>query len=63
MQAYVVVPQNPCYAVTGSDRSFTIGDVPAGKYTLKIWSEKLKAGPREVVVPEAGTVKTSFSLK
>jgi len=63
MEAYVVVLQNPYYAVTGSGGSFTIEDLPAGKYTLAIWSEKLKAEPVQVTVPESGTVETGFNLK
>ena len=63
MEAYVVVLQNPYYAVTGAAGSFTIRNVPAGKYTLEIWSEKLKAEPVTITVPESGSVSTGFSLK
>jgi plastocyanin len=62
MEAYVVVLQNPYYAVTGTDGSFTIHDVPAGKYTLAIWSEKLKAKQVAITVPESGNVKIGFNL-
>lgn len=63
MEAYVVVLQNPYFAVTGSDGSFAIAGVPPGKYTLGIWSEKLKAKPVGITVPKTGTIKVDFSLE
>lgn len=63
MEAYVVVLQNPYFAATGADGAFTISGIPAGKYTLKVWSEKLKAEPAEVTVPGEGTVKIDFKLQ
>ena len=58
-----MVLDNPFFTMTAIDgktqqASFTIKNVPAGKYTLKTWHKKLKlkGGSREVTV-EAG--KTS----
>lgn len=39
MSGYVVVVPTPYFAVTDKDGSFEIKNVPAGKYTLKTWSE------------------------
>lgn len=56
MEAWVVVLQNPHFAKTGLDGSYSIANVPAGKYTLKVWHEKLKFPPQEIEVPAAGEV-------
>ncbi|MBV9462894.1 MAG: hypothetical protein JO317_01580, partial [Verrucomicrobiae bacterium] len=41
MNAYVAVLENPWFAVTGDDGSFTISNVPPGNYTLVAWQESL----------------------
>ncbi len=53
MEGYVVVLDTPYFAVTDKAGTFEIKDVPAGKYTLTTWSEKLKSVKQEVTV-EAG---------
>ncbi len=39
MSAYVHVTNHPYYAVTAADGSFELGDVPPGKYTIRMWHE------------------------
>ncbi len=39
MSAYVFVINHPYYAVTDENGAFTWTDVPAGKYTVKMWHE------------------------
>jgi plastocyanin len=51
MVAYVHVMANRYYAQPGSDGSFTIDNVPAGRYRLHVWHERI---PTEVV-QDAGT--------
>jgi plastocyanin len=63
MEAYIVVLETPYYAVSVKDGSYVIKDVPAGKYTLKIWHEKLKGESVSVEVPEKGEVVVNFELK
>jgi plastocyanin len=48
MLGWVYVVDNPYYAVTGEDGSFTIGDVPGGDYTLIATHEF--TGPVEIPV-------------
>ena len=48
MLAWAYVADNPYYAVTGKDGTFTIKDVPPGSYTLVAWQEF--TGPVEVPV-------------
>ena len=62
MEAFVVVCETPYYAVTSPDGSYEIKNVPAGKYTLKIWHEKDKGQPVAVEVPEKGDAKIDFEL-
>ncbi len=62
MEGYVVVVETPYYGVSEQDGSYTIGNVPAGKYTLKIWHEKLKGKDVAVEVPEKGNVTVDFDI-
>jgi plastocyanin len=55
MLGWVYVVDNPYYAVTGEDGSFSIGDVPPGDYTLIATHEF--TGPMEIPV----TVKSGES--
>jgi plastocyanin len=57
MEAYVVVLDTPYFAKTDRSGAFEIKDVPAGKYKLVAWSEKLKRSEQEVTV-EAGKPAT-----
>ncbi len=46
MVAYVLVMENRYYAQPGNDGSFAIENVPAGRYRLHVWHERI---PTEVV--------------
>ncbi|OGU72627.1 MAG: hypothetical protein A3H45_08570 [Ignavibacteria bacterium RIFCSPLOWO2_02_FULL_55_14] len=63
MEAYIVVLDNPYFAVSAKDGSYEITNVPAGKYTLKIWHERLKSQSVEVQVPETGDVVVDFEIR
>jgi len=63
MEAYIVVLETPYFAVSAKDGAYVIKDVPAGKYTLRIWHEKLKGQEVSVEVPEKGDVTVDFQLK
>jgi plastocyanin len=57
MEAFIVVLNTPYFAVTDKEGHFAIKGVPAGKYTLVAWSEKLKKAEQAVTV-EAGKPAT-----
>lgn len=63
MEAYVIVLQNPYYAVTDKEGNYSIKNVPPGKYKIKIWNEKLKASDQEIIVPASGKLEVNFQLK
>ena len=54
MSGYVVVVATPYFAVTDKDGNYEIKNVPAGKYTLKTWSEDGKPTTQSVDVTESG---------
>jgi plastocyanin len=62
MEGYVLAVETPYFAVSEKDGSYTIKDVPPGKYTLKIWHEKLKGQDVSVEVPEKGNATVDFDI-
>jgi len=63
MEAYIVVVGTPYFGVSAKDGSYSMKDVPAGKYTLTIWHEKLKGEPQEISVPASGDTEANFELR
>jgi plastocyanin len=55
MSAWVAVLDHPYFCVTAADGGFVIPNVPAGKYTLVAWQEKLPSEEQPVAVA-AGAV-------
>ena len=55
MSGYVVVVPTPYLAVTDKEGNFEIKNIPAGKYTLKTWSEDGKPTTQAVDVSAATT--------
>lgn len=62
MEAFVAVLPTPYFAVSDSSGGYSIPDVPAGKYTVKIWHESLKGKEMEVMVPAKGEVTADFQI-
>lgn len=62
MEGYIVVVETPYFGVSTKDGTYSIKDVPAGKYTLKIWHEKLKGKDVAVEVPATGAVTVDFDI-
>ena len=63
MTAFILIVQNPYFARVNSDGSFSITNVPEGKYNVKLWSERLKAEDRQVEVKAGGQATVAFELK
>lgn len=62
MSAWVLIRQNPYFSITDKDGHFEIDDVPAGKYTLAVWNERLSAQPQAITVIEGEITEVSFTL-
>ncbi|MBI1908849.1 MAG: carboxypeptidase regulatory-like domain-containing protein [Deltaproteobacteria bacterium] len=62
MTAWVVGNENPFFAATGETGEFTIGNLPAGTYTLEAWHEKYGIQTKDLTVAEGQTVDASFTF-
>jgi plastocyanin len=62
MSAFIVVLDNPYFAVTDAEGKFSIPNVPPGTYTLKTWSEKQGETTKQVTVAAGGTVALHLDL-
>src|SRR5215471_56790 len=63
MQGQVVVVDNPYYAVTDENGKFSIPDLPAGKYQVKIWHEYLGEQTKEITVAAKMDTALNMDLK
>lgn len=54
MTGFIIVRDNPWFAQPGADGSFTIADVPPGRYTLKVWHERAGDAEQRITVPSGG---------
>jgi len=61
MSAYICVVDNPYYAVSGKDGSFSIKGLPDGEYTIAAWHEKL--GEKTAKVTVKGATVTGFTFE
>lgn len=62
MEAFVLVLSNHAFAAPGSDGSFELPDLPAGRYELRVWHPDLQEIARTVQVPEQGEVRLELSF-
>ncbi len=62
MLGWVQVVDNPYFAQTGADGTFSITDVPPGDYTLVVWQEWLGEKEMQVSVSPGGTVELDVEL-
>jgi plastocyanin len=63
MHALIGVTDNPYYAVTGADGSFTIANLPPGEYTIEAVHEKLGVQDQKITVPAKGAGVADFTFK
>jgi plastocyanin len=62
MEAYVVVLQNPYFAVTNSEGHYRIENVPPGAYSLGVWAAKGKAPVKPVTVDATKPAQVDFAI-
>ncbi len=63
MNAWVIVQDNPYYAVTDKNGGFQIENVPPGTYTVQVWQESLGNAKQEVAVKSGEETKADFGLE
>ncbi len=54
MHAFIGVVDNPYFAVTGTDGTFELKNVPPGDYTIEAWQEELGVQEQHVTVAPSG---------
>jgi plastocyanin len=62
MEGYVVVLQNPYFAVTSADGHYKIENVPPGNYSLGVWHSKVKGQPKAVTADASKPAVVDFAL-
>ena len=62
MEGYVIVLQNPLFAVTGSDGHYKIDNVPAGAVSVAVWHPKGKAQPKPATIDVSKPAVVDFVL-
>ncbi|MGQ3685005.1 MAG: hypothetical protein ACUBOA_08410 [Candidatus Loosdrechtia sp.] len=62
MLAYILVLQNPYFAMIDNDGRFSITNVPAGTYIIKLWNERRKAEDQQIRVITGPPVRVEFTL-
>lgn len=63
MHAFIFVAKTPYYAVVAEDGTYTITDIPAGKYKIKAWHGTLGEQKGKAVVTAGGTTTVDFTFK
>ena len=63
MQGHGLAVENPYYAITGIEGTFTIKDLPAGTHRIKAWHPILGEKVQEVTVAANGTAVLEFSFE
>jgi plastocyanin len=63
MSAYILVFSHRYFAVTQSDGSYRIEDVPPGNYTVAAWHEGETRATRPIEVPANRAVEADFLLR
>jgi plastocyanin len=63
MKAYIAVFDNPYYAITGKDGSFTIKNVPPGTYTVTAWHETYGSQDQSVTIGPSESKSVTITFK
>ena len=63
MQGHGLAVENPYYAITELDGTFTIKDLPAGTHRIKAWHPTLGEKVQDVTVAANGTTSLGFSFE
>lgn len=62
MQGWLVVENNPYFAVTDDKGLFKITDIPPGEYEVTVWQEKLGEATQKITVNPGADTAVNFEL-
>jgi hypothetical protein len=62
MFGYILAPAHPYAVVVGDDGSFSIDNLPPGKYTLKAWHPTFGVKKAKITVGAKGAVEANFAF-
>jgi len=63
MEGFIVVLENPYFALTDESGKYVIKDVPAGSYKLMAWTENMDISENNVTVPDTGDITVDIEMK
>jgi plastocyanin len=63
MRAWIGAVEHPYFAVTGTDGSFEIRNVPPGDYTVEVWHEQYGVQEQKITVKPSGKEDLAFTFK
>jgi plastocyanin len=63
MRAFIGVVDHPYFAVSGSDGTFQIPNIPPGDYVVVVWQETLGTQEQKITVTPSGKIQTNFMFK
>ena len=62
MNSYAGVVDHPYFAVTSTDGSFSLPNLPPGDYVVEAWHERFGTQEMSVTVGESATAEANFSF-
>ena len=62
MRGWVVVAEHPFYAMTDGAGNFELRGLPPGRYTLKVWQERLGTISQDVVVGDQDATPVTLEM-
>jgi hypothetical protein len=62
MFGFIMAPKHPYAVVVKADGSYSLDNVPPGKYTVKAWHPRFGVKKMKLTVPAKGTVDANFSF-
>ena len=62
MRGWVVVAEHPFYAITDGAGDFALRGLPPGRYTLKVWQERLGTTSKDIVVGDQDPTAVTLEM-
>lgn len=63
MRAYILVKENPWFTRVDAKGNYALRSVPAGDYTLRVWTEKTGSVDQKISVPASGSVVSNLTVR